>query len=129
MRIAVATLAGVIAVGLYLVFLHIPLCLHSVNMRIRLPSQLGICPPFVERSLNDLRTEFEEQVAVGDDANLIEAALLDLGVSFSWDKFTNRYQGIIRHPSSNFHAIVIHVYVDKERRYESIDIHDSFTTI
>ena len=125
----VIVLITILAVGAYFAFLHIPLCIHATAERIHLPSRVGVCPPFVDTSLRDLRAEFEGRVKVGDAPSVVETALSDLGVSFSWDRFQGRYQGIIRHPSSSWHAVVVIVYVDEQRRFKAIEIHDSFTTV
>jgi len=127
--VLVISLIAVLAVGTYLMFWHIPLCVHVTAERIQLPSRLGVCPPFVDMSLDDLRAEFEGRVKVGDEPSVVETALSELGVSFSWDRFQRRYQGIIRHPSSSWHTVVVIVHLDEQRRFKMLEVHDSFTTV
>ena len=106
-----------------------PVCLSAALHRVSLPSSIGVCPPFVNLSLQELEKSFLEQVEIGAPASIIELALDELGVTYSWDRFQQRYQGIIRHTSSSFHAITFHVYVDDQGGFKDIQINDSFTTL
>tara|TARA_R110001583_G_scaffold150925_1_gene302893 strand:- start:3493 stop:3885 length:393 start_codon:yes stop_codon:yes gene_type:complete len=113
----------------YLAFFHVHVCVTATSNRSDTLSRLGFCPSFVATRLDVIRAEFEKRVKVGDSAKLLESALKDINVGNSWDPFSRRYQGIIRNSSSNFHAITIHVYVDGQGNYESIEIRDSYTSI
>jgi len=128
-RVAIVSVIAVSALVFYGVFLHIPLCVKSASNRISLFSSIGICPTFVETSLDALNGQLLEMLEVGDEATKIESALTSVGATYSWDRFQDRYQGIIRHPSSSFHAITISVYVDEQRRFKSIEVNDSFTAL
>lgn len=128
-RIAIVSLIGIATLVFYGVFLHLPLCVQSTANRFSLFSNIGICPEFVETSLDALNSQLLQMLDVGDGAQKIESALTSLDISYSWDRFQNRYQGIIRHPSSSFHAITIYVYVDEQRNFKAVEVNDSFTAI
>nr|MBS0019329.1 hypothetical protein [Gammaproteobacteria bacterium] len=113
----------------YGVFLKIPLCMKATAKRVSLFSNIGVCPAFVETSLDTLNAELVEALEVGDEAQRIESVLAGVGATYSWDGFQDRYQAIIRHPSSSFHAITIYVYVDEQRRLRTIEVNDSFSAL
>ena len=119
----------VVGAASYIVFFSIPTCVTAATKRNSLPTKIGICPPFVELTLGEVKTRFEENVAIGGSPADIKSALGDLATAYSWDRFNEGYQAIIRHPNSNFHAITIYVYVDNQRRYERIEVNDSFTAL
>lgn len=83
-------------------------------------STLDITPKEVEEKINLSLTP-------GDDAGKIEAYFKNEGLGLSYDKFQNRYQSIIRHPDSNFHAITIYVYVDESKKIVRVEANDSYT--
>jgi hypothetical protein len=70
-----------------------------------------------------------QALKVGDDATTIESYLTSQNISFTYDKYTNRYQGIIRDQDSNFHAITISIVLDKQQRYVKVDVNDSYTSL
>jgi len=82
----------------------------------------------------DKSTEVRELMAaelnVGDAASSIESFFERNDISFSYDRFAQRYQAIIRDVSSDPNvdqAIVIYVAVDDEKRLLSFEVKDSFT--
>lgn len=120
-------LFGLGGLAIYFAFFQIPFCVSAATHRIHLPSSVGACPPFVDASLTELQHQFTQRVASGSPSDQIESALYELGVEFSWNKYSSTYQGILRHPESSFHAIRIRVFVDAVQRFERIEIEDSFT--
>ena len=51
-------------------------------------------------------------------------------ITYSFDRFANRYQAIIRDVATGpgvDQAIVIHVHVDEDRRFLGAEVRDSFT--
>ena len=128
-RVKFIPLIGIFGLLVYGLFLHKPLCVQSAAKRIAILSSVGLCPAFVETSLETINGQLLAALDSGDEAAEIESALSSLGISFSRDRFQGRYQGVIRHPSSNFHAIRIHIYVDEENKFRSIEVNDSFTVL
>ena len=108
-------------------FLRLYGCLYAASDRSHLMSEMMFCPGFVDIELSDLEKKFNLEVKKGDSTEKIEAALNKLNINFSWDKYSGRYHGIIRHPNTNFHAIVVYIYLDRSNGFSKIDIHDSFT--
>lgn len=73
--------------------------------------------------------EMESAVAVGSPAAAIEDYLKQHSIDFSFDEFQSRYQAIIRHPTSNCHAVVIYVYTGAERAFDRVEAEDAFTLL
>jgi hypothetical protein len=73
--------------------------------------------------------EAEIRAALGDsaDSQSIESYLRQRGLEFSYDRFANRYQSIIRDPRSDAHAISIYINLDAERRFADVEARDSYT--
>ncbi len=113
----------------YVVFASTYVCVIAASSRAHWVSQLHLCPPFVGIKMGELREQFNSKVKRGDDPEIIEKTLKELGVGYSWDRFLDRYQGIIRHPNSDFHAITVFVYLDESGKYKDIEINDSFTAL
>ena len=61
--------AAVIAV--YIVFFSVPVCVSTAAHRNKIPSSIGICPSFVDTSLEEIRRQFGKRVAVGDGAEVL----------------------------------------------------------
>lgn len=122
-------LAGAFGIAIYVAFLHAPLCVSAASHRIHFPSSVGACPPFVDVRLSELQALFEQQVASAATPEQIETELSQLGVEYSWNKYQSTYQGVLRHPESNFHAIAIRLLMGADQKVERIEIEDSFTAL
>jgi hypothetical protein len=83
-------------------------------------SKLDITPQEVEAKIN-------ASLKVGDSSEIIEAYFKQEGLGFSYDKHESRYQSIIRHPKSDFHAIIIYIYIDNQKGFLKAEAHDSYT--
>ena len=81
---------------------------------------LGTTPEIV-------KTEISAALHTGDDAESIERYLAQRNLAFSYDRFSNRYQSIIRDSESNFHAITIYILLDAQKRYVGVEVRDSYT--
>jgi len=75
----------------------------------------------------DVESNFRTALKPGDSAEKIEEYFQSQQLGFSFDKYQDRYQSIIRSPSTDFHAIVIFVNVDAEKRFKSVQVQDSYT--
>lgn len=128
-RTATITAITVGIVAVYFMFFHIQICVGSASARVSILSSIGVCPPFVNTKLEEIEGKFNEIVAVGDGSDAIENALTDMKITFSWDRFNQQYNGIIRDSVSNFHAITVKVYVDKQQKFTKIEANDSFTAL
>jgi hypothetical protein len=100
---------------------------RAVGERSTEAARRGGCPEFVATTPSQLAASFARLVKPGDDSGAIERGLSELGLAYSWDRFSYRYQAILRIGSSNFHAVVAWVYVDGERRFVAFQAQDSFT--
>ena len=79
-----------------------------------------------------IRSKIERELNVGDSAIEIENFLKLNEITYSFDKYNNRYQCIIRDPSGliiGYHSIVIHIVVDERKQFLSSEVYDSYTTI
>ena len=83
------------------------------------------------RSLDTTPEEIEAELlaALGQGANTeaIESYLRERKLPFSYDRFSNRYQSIIRDPNSDAHAITIYISLDAEGRLAGVEARDSYT--
>ena len=88
---------------------------------------LSGCFPTLDTTPEEVEADISSALKPGDAAETIEAYLRKRGLGFSYDRFANRYQAIIRHPDSNFHAITIHILLDPQKRYAGVEADDSYT--
>jgi hypothetical protein len=102
---------------------------RAITAAILLSAITGACGPTLDVTPADVLTQIDASLGPGDSSEAIEAYFSDEGLGVSFDGFNQRYQSIIRHPESNYHAIVIYVYVDEERRFIRAEAHDSYTTL
>lgn len=85
------------------------------------------CFPTLDVTPAEVEKQFCSALKVGDSAEAIEKYLRKRGLDGSYDINQSRYQSIIRHPDSGFHAITIHIFVDKQKRFVRVEAHDSYT--
>jgi hypothetical protein len=90
-------------------------------------SQLAKADPPKLTSAQQVRVELQASLKPGDSDAAIQQFFKQRGLGFSYDRFSNRYQSIIREPNSNFHAVVIYINVDREKRFVSGEARDSYT--
>jgi len=88
---------------------------------------VGGCGQSLDISPAEVQSEIEQILVRGVDSTTIESYFEEKELPISYDKHANRYQSIIRHPESDFHAIVIYVNVDKDMHLVSVEAHDSYT--
>jgi len=115
--------------AVYVVFFHIGTCVKAAHSRNSFFTNVGVCPPFVKTSVEGIKAEFKNKVTLGESKEAIEKAFNEMGLTYSWDRFQNKYNAIIRHPDSNFHAITIKVFVDENGKFKEIMVRDSFTAL
>ncbi len=85
------------------------------------------CLPTLDTTPEKVEAEITAALKPGDSAEAIETYLRKRELEFSYDRFANRYQAIIRHPDSNFHAITIHILLDAQKRFAAVEADDSYT--
>jgi len=78
-------------------------------------------------SSKQLQNELQAALKVGDSKEKIESVLKDRSLRATYDKYSHRYQSIMRSPTTEAHAIVIYVNVDQERRFVYVETYDSYT--
>ena len=80
-----------------------------------------------EATPKQIETEILANLGTGADAEAIESYLRGRNLPFSYDRFSNRYQSIIRDPNSDAHAITIHISLDANGRFAGVEARDSYT--
>ena len=85
------------------------------------------CSGGVDTTPEAVEAEISAALHKGDSAEAIERYLEQRNLPFSYDRFNNRYQSIIRDPDSNAHAITILVLLDDQKRYVDVEARDSYT--
>ena len=83
--------------------------------------------PTLDINPQDIESSINAALKPGDRAEKIEEYLASQKLESSYDEFSSRYQGIIRHPDSNFHAITFYIYVDKNKSFTRAEANDSYT--
>ena len=87
------------------------------------------CLSTLDTTPDEVEAKINSSLKPGDSAELIEKYFDEEGLGLSYDRFANRYNSIIRHPKSNYHAITIDVYVDEEKRFIRVEANDSYTLL
>lgn len=81
-----------------------------------------------KEKVEEVRRLITAELQVGVEAQAIEAFFDRHGITYSYDRFNQSYNGIIRDVSSVLdQAVVIRVYVDEEKRFQRAEVRDSFT--
>jgi hypothetical protein len=78
----------------------------------------------------DVRSKIRAELPIGSDGQEIRAFFERHEITYTYDRFTKRYQGIIRDVSAAVcidQAVSIYVYVDGQGRYKSAEVRNSFT--
>ena len=99
----------------------------TISAFILLSASACACGPTLDVTPSEVVSQIEASLGPGDNSEKIEAYFAEQELGASFDRFNQRYQSIIRHPDSNYHAIVIYVYVDKEHRFTRAEANDSYT--
>ncbi len=74
-----------------------------------------------------VRANLEEQLHVGDSREKIEAVLQSIGIRYSYDEFSNRYQSTVREECGKFEAVSVYVNLDDQGRLSAIEVFNSYT--
>ncbi len=78
----------------------------------------------------EIRELIAAELQPGKSAEQIERFFESKDITYSYDRFANRYQAIIRDVATGRNAdqaIVIYINVDEKRRFLSAEVRDSFT--
>ena len=74
-----------------------------------------------------VQDELRASLTHGDSPEKIEKLLSAKTAGFSYDRFQSRYHSIIRGKRHIDRAVVIYVNVDSQKKYVSLEAHDSYT--
>lgn len=85
------------------------------------------CLPTLDTTPAEVVDEIHAHLQPGAPREAVEWYLAQAGFHYSFDRFANRYQAIIRHPDSSFHAISIYIYLSPEGFFERAEARDSYT--
>lgn len=88
---------------------------------------LSSCFQKLEVTPEEVVSEINAKLIAGDEKEKIEAYFKNKDLDSSFDNYAQRYQSIIRHPESGFHAIVIYIYVDENQSFIRAEVNDSYT--
>jgi hypothetical protein len=83
-----------------------------------------------ETKAEEVRQLIASELQIGAEALTIEAFFKRHDIAFSYDRFAQRYQAIIRDVASApkvDQAIIIYIYVDDQKRFARSEVNDSFT--
>ena len=85
------------------------------------------CLPKLDITPEKVEAEILSALKPGDNSEAIESYLQKRGLAYSYDRFANRYQAIIRHPESDFHTITIHTLLDPAKHFKGVEANNSYT--
>jgi hypothetical protein len=83
-----------------------------------------------ETKAAEVRQLITDELEPGADSEAIEEFFKKNEITYSYNRFSSRYQAIIRDVATGpgvDQAVVIHVKVDDQRRFVSAEVRDSFT--
>jgi hypothetical protein len=107
--------------------------MRSILILFSLVALLVGCDASADMNAKTVDEILRRELQVGDSQQKIEAILSKAKIEYSFDEFNQRYQCIIRDPSASkpkgYHSIVVHVYVNSERRYLKHEARDSYTAL
>lgn len=91
------------------------------------------CAQGDEMTKEDVNKLIASELSVGKNSDAIENFFIKRNLPFSYNKISHRYQSIIRDVGGKFDladkAIIIHIYVDEERRFIRAEAEYSFTAL
>ncbi|MET0987699.1 MAG: hypothetical protein ABW034_20070 [Steroidobacteraceae bacterium] len=90
-------------------------------------STMSGCSQGLETSPEAVEAEISAALPKGADAVAIEKYLEQRSLAFTYDRFANRYQSIIRDPESDARAITIDILLDAQKRFAGVDARESHT--
>ena len=85
------------------------------------------CSRGTDTTPEEIEAELSAALGQSADTKVIESYLRSRKLPFSYDRFSNRYQAIIRDPGSDAHAITIYIRLDAHGRFAGAEAHDSYT--
>ena len=88
---------------------------------------VSACSSTLNTTPRQVEADVSAALKQGATTQEIEAYLRQRGLEFSYDKYANRYQAIIRQPQSTFNAITIHILLDEQKTYSGVEAEDSYT--
>ena len=77
----------------------------------------------------EFRKLVEQDLEVGASSETIEAFFEKYEIGYSYNRFANRYRGMVRDVENNSiltQNVVIHIYVDENKNFVRADVYDSF---
>jgi hypothetical protein len=85
------------------------------------------CSRSPDTTPQEVEAELLAALGHGASTQAIESYLRQRKLPFSYDRFSNRYQSIIRDPDSDAHAISIYISLDTDGRFAGVEVRDSYT--
>jgi hypothetical protein len=77
----------------------------------------------------EVQVKISAAVPVGSSKATVDAALKAIGMTATFDRLLQRYQGIIRSQKTDRHAILFYVYLDSQGLVSKVEAVDSFTSL
>lgn len=121
--------------GIVLMKYSIAIALSAALLTLLICSCLCRNPLDCGLSESQVSERLHNELSVGDPASRIEEVLTRLGVGFTYNQYSNRYEGTVtksrRYAWNGAQDSVISVYVDltKDRSFSSFEVHTSHTSL
>lgn len=89
---------------------------------------LSSCDDCIKTKADNVRSQLNNQLKIGDGPEKIEAVLKNERIMHSYDQYQNRYQGIIFDKScSQYEAVEVFIITDSSKRLLEIKVFASYT--
>ena len=77
----------------------------------------------------EVRSLLEKELKVGDTPERVEEVLKNAGISYTYDRFQNRYGSTILDDSrcGPYQAISVYVYLDSLKKMSKFEVYETFT--
>jgi hypothetical protein len=82
------------------------------------------------RQLDEVKTLIEARINIGDSPDKVESVLKDLGTTYAYDDFQNRYQADFSNEAcGRLVALSIYVSFDEKGRVSGVEAFKSYTAL
>ncbi len=97
----------------------------TITLALSLPACTEDC---VKAKANELRNVLNRELKVGDARDKVHEVLGRAKIVFSYDQFSNRYQGNFRDANCDpKQSVVVHIYINAMERVSKIEVRASYT--
>lgn len=87
----------------------------------------GACEGSCEAMAKEIRADLEKKLQAGDSREKIESTLENMGISYTYNEFDNRYSSTVRENCQKFAVVTVYVHLDDKMQMSSIEVFNTYT--